>query len=290
MILKKSVLCLSIFVLSSLHHKCLRASDPVSSASVVASEMDAYISRLYKKIDFGKNELPSGEVFKMAMQGYLNLKNAGKLNEDRQILSIADFTKSANEHRLWIIDLKTNKLLTYTYVAHGQGSGEEFATAFSNKENSHQSSIGFYVTGETYVGEHGTSLRLNGMDKGYNSAALDRGIVVHAADYVCKDFIDGNQRLGRSWGCPALNPKLAPGIINTIKDGTCLFIYYPQKAYLKTAYWLNKKVDHLPETFMDIELLQPVSATGLADAHGETKAKPEIKTIYMEPSARTYIN
>lgn len=289
MILKKSVLCLSIFVLSSLHHKCLKASDPITT-HMAASETDAYIARIYKKIDFGKHESPSAEVFKMAMQGYLNLKNAGKLNDDRQVLSIADFTKSANDHRLWIIDLKTNKLLTYTYVAHGQGSGEEYATAFSNKENSHQSSIGFYVTGETYVGEHGTSLRLHGMDKGYNSAALDRGIVVHAADYVCKDFIAGNQRLGRSWGCPALNPKLAPGIINTIKDGTCLFIYYPKKAYLKTAYWLNKKVDHLPETFMDMELLQPVPSAELADAHGEAKPKPEIKTIYLAPSTQTYVN
>lgn len=289
MILKKSVLCLSFFVLSSLHHKFVLASDPVITHAV-ASEADAYISKLYKKIDFGKNEMPAAEVFRMAMHGYLNLKNAGKLNEDRQVLSIADFTKSSNQHRLWIIDLKTNKLLTYTYVAHGQGSGDEFATEFSNKENSHQSSIGFYVTGDTYNGEHGNSLRLHGMDNGYNSAALDRGIVVHAADYVCKDFIAGNQRLGRSWGCPALNPKLAQGIINTIKEGTCLFIYYPQKTYLKTAYWLNKKIDRIPDSFrdMDIELLQPAPGTGIANA--QEKPKQELKTIYVEPSTQTYVN
>lgn len=288
MILKKSVLCFSIFVLSSLHHKCVRASDPVISNAIM-TEVDAYISHLYKKVDFGKSEKPSAELFSMAMRGYLNLKNAGKLNEDKQVLTIADFTKSSNENRLWIIDLRHNKLVMHTYVAHGQGSGEEFATDFSNTENSHQSSIGFYVTGETYNGEHGTSLRLNGMDNGYNSAALDRGIVVHGADYVCKDFIAGNQRLGRSWGCPAVNQKLAPGIINMIKDGTCLFIYYPQKSYLKTAYWLNKKIDRVPEPFSEIEMLQPVPSSQLADA-SEDKPKPPVKVIYLQPSAQVYTN
>lgn len=278
MILKKSVLCLSIFVLSSLHHKCVHASDPSISVPAVSRTAE-YISGIYNKIDFGKSEKPAEEVFTYAMHGYLNLKNAGKLNEDKQILSIVDFTKSSNSDRLWIIDLKTNKLLLNTYVAHGQGSGEEFATNFSNTENSHQSSIGFYVTGQTYVGEHGTSLRLNGMDNGYNSAALDRGIVVHGAEYVCKEFIGGNQRLGRSWGCPAVSQKLAPGVINTLKEGTCLFLYYPQKAYLKTAYWLNKKIENLPEQFKDAEFLEPAQ-TKLAEVE---KKQPEIRYIYVTP-------
>ena len=268
-------------MLSSLHHKCVHASDPTIVVPAVTRSSE-YISGIYNKIDFGKSEKPSEEIFKLAMHGYLNLKNAGKLNENKQILSIVDFTKSSNVDRLWIIDMKANKLLLNTYVAHGQGSGEEFATSFSNTENSHQSSLGFYVTGDTYVGEHGTSLRLNGMDNGFNSAALDRGIVVHGAEYVCKDFIGGNQRLGRSWGCPAVSQKLAPTVINTLKEGTCLFIYYPQKAYLKTAYWLNKKIDNLPEQFDNAEFLEPAQIR-LAEAK-----KPEIRTIYLQPSATVY--
>jgi len=103
------------------------------------------------------------------------------------------------------------------------------------------------VTGHTYTGQHGNSLRLNGMDNGFNDAALARGIVVHAAGYVSKENIAGQGRLGRSWGCPAVSPALAQPIIHTIQDGTCLFIYAPQPAYLKTAYWLNKKIESLPD-------------------------------------------
>lgn len=270
MIVKKSALCFAFYVLSSLYHKSVDAAEPVTgniSATSSSSEVDGYISNVYNKIEFPRNGRLSAEVFRMAMHGYLNLRNADKLNNEKQILTVADFTRSANEYRLWIIDLKTNKVLMHTYVAHGQGSGEEFAETFSNTENSHQSSLGFYVTGDTYVGEHGTSLRLLGMDNGYNSAALDRGIVVHGADYVCRDFIAGNQRLGRSWGCPAVSQQLAPTIINTIKDGTCLFIYYPQKSYLRTAYWLNKKVERLPGGAVDPAILQPTAAQlQLADA------------------------
>lgn len=281
MIVKKSVLCFSIYLLGSFYHQSVSATEPVYTVVSSASDVDSYISGVYNEIDFGTGDKLSPEIFRLAMKGYLNLKDAGKLSSDKQILTVADFTRSSNQNRLWIIDLKTNKVVMHTYVAHGQGSGDEFATAFSNTENSHQSSIGFYVTGETYLGEHGTSLRLNGMDNGYNSAALDRGIVVHGADYVCKDFISGNQRLGRSWGCPAVNSKLAPGIINTIKGGTCLFVYYPQKNYLKTAYWLNKKVDNVP-SYNNIAVLPSAPPSKLAT----TAPKRDTITVYMQPANR----
>lgn len=220
----------------------------------------------------------------MAMKGYLNLKSAGKLSDNKQILTVADFTRSSAQNRLWIIDLNTRKVIVHTYVAHGQGSGDEFATAFSNTNNSHQSSIGFYVTGETYTGEHGTSLRLNGMDNGYNSAALDRGIVVHGADYVCKDFVAGNQRLGRSWGCPAVNSRMAPAIINTIKGGTCLFIYYPQRAYLASAYWLNKKVSNVP-SYSNVAMLAPVPAKISTATIATATPKRDTITVYTRPAS-----
>ena len=138
------------------------------------------------------------------------------------------------------------KVLFNTWVAHGQGSGTEYATSFSNTNSSHQSSLGFYVTGTTYNGIHGTSLRLFGMDEGYNDAAFDRDIVVHGADYVSEKFIKEREYLGRSWGCPAVPSNLSLPIINTIKDGTCLFIYYPEKNYLLASNWLNKKMSVMP--------------------------------------------
>lgn len=261
--MKKSILCLSLYLLSSLYHIKANAAldNTVAGSNKPTKESVAdYICDTYSKIDFGHTEKLNPDVFRKAMNGYLNLKNAGKLNDGKEIITVADFTKSSNEPRLWIIDLKAGKVLLNTYVAHGQGSGDEFATAFSNNNNSHQSSLGFYVTGDTYQGEHGTSLRLNGMDNGFNDAAFNRGIVVHGASYVCKGFIGGNQRLGRSWGCPAVDQNLAPKIINMIQGGTCLFIYYPQQQYLRTAYWMNKNVDHLPGRDIRNDL-QPVAAT-----------------------------
>ena len=253
--LKKSVLCLSMLSLSAtaLIHMNASANEPLTptttttnATKIAPSDIDAYVSELYGQIDFGRGDKVAEEVFNKAMRGYLNLKAAGKLSDSREILSVADFTRSSTQNRLWVIDLKNKKVLYNTYVAHGQGSGMDVPTVFSNEDGTHASSIGFYVTDDTYVGKHGNSLRLSGMDRGYNDAALARGIVVHAADYVSTSNIQGQGRLGRSWGCPAVSPTLAQPIINTIKGGTCLFIYYPAKDYLKTAYWLNKKIDAVP--------------------------------------------
>lgn len=252
--LKKSLLCLSILSAGAfVQLTSALANQPTNTATVSASkaassDVDSYISDLYTEIDFGRGDKLNEEVFDKAVRGYLNLKAAGKLSDDKQILSVADFTKSSTENRLWVIDLKAKKVLFNTYVAHGQGSGIDMPTVFSNEDGTHASSLGFYVTEGTYTGKHGNSLRLNGLDNGFNDAALARGIVVHAADYVSKYTIAGQGRLGRSWGCPAVAPELAQPIINTIKGGTCLFIYYPQPKYMKTAYWLNKKVETVPGT------------------------------------------
>lgn len=202
-----------------------------------------YISNTYNHINFrGVNRLPY-DVFQKAYYGYLNLRKAGMLNGTKNIISICDFDLPSTTSRLWVIDLDKEKVLYNTLVAHGEGSGEDCATSFSNAQDSHQSSIGFYVTADVYKGEHGNSLRLIGMDADYNDAAFDRGIVVHGAYYVSDRFAAGNDRLGRSWGCPALPVKLAQPIINTIKDSTCLFIYYPDNNYLEHSVWLNKKVN-----------------------------------------------
>lgn len=244
--MKKLVLCVSVYLITALSFKSVTATETFALNN--ATSVENYIYGLYNQIDFGKGERLSFEAFDNAYHGYVNLRNAGKLNNDKQILTICDFTLSSAADRLWVIDLKQKKVLFNTYVAHGQGSGDEFATAFSNSTDSHQSSLGFYVTGDTYDGEHGMSLHLDGMDHGFNDAAYDRGIVVHGADYVCGRYVADNQRLGRSWGCPAVPSKLSTPIINTIKGGTCLFIYYPQKKYMQTAYWLNKAITRLPDS------------------------------------------
>lgn len=248
--LKQGLLCAGMYLLSSVYHINANAVQPDNNLSnnttaAASSDLDRYIATVYNSIDFAEGKI-SEEAFGKAMRGYLNLQAAGKLGAAQNILSIVDFTLSSNSKRLWIIDLAARKVLFHTLVAHGQGSGDEFATAFSDNNNSHQSSLGFYVTGDTYLGEHGTSLRLHGQDKGFNTSAFNRGVVVHGADYVSPAFCQGNQRLGRSWGCPAVASSLAPAIIKTIKNGSCLFIYARQDKYLASGYWLNKKVEQLP--------------------------------------------
>ncbi len=256
MTLKKSLLCLSVLTWSALiqisasaiGNENANTTSATSAATTKAnsSDIDTYITDVYSQINFGKGQKLNPEVFNKAMRGYLNLQAAGKLSSGKQILSVVDFTMPSKENRLWIIDMKAKKVIYNTFVAHGQGSGMDMATTFSNVDGTHASSLGFYVTSETYNGAHGNSLRLNGMDKGFNDAALSRGIVMHAADYVSKGNIAGQGRLGRSWGCPAVAPELAQPIINTIKGGTCLYIYHSTPKYHKTAFWVNKKVENIP--------------------------------------------
>jgi hypothetical protein len=228
---------------------------------------------IYNKINFGKSEPLSREVFYKAYTGYLNLKEAGKLDQDHPVISICDFSLSSNVKRLWVIDLKDSRVLINSLVAHGQGTGEEFAMKFSNTENSHQSSLGFYVTEDTYIGDNGYSLKLNGMDVGYNDAAYDRAIVMHGADYVCDSYIRDNKRLGRSWGCPAVPATTAKNIINTIKNKTCLYIYYPNKSYLAKSVWLNKSPKISQDELIREEFLKmnkTTAPTQLATAPADT--------------------
>lgn len=183
------------------------------------------VESIYKNLIVNNYILPKMESFKMAMNGYFLLKEKGIIQKD--ILTIVDYSLSSNENRLWVIDLKKNSIIFQSLVAHGRNSGNEFAATFSNKPESYKSSLGFYLTGETYFGKHGYSLRLDGLDKGVNNNARDRAIVVHGADYVSESFIKQNGRLGRSLGCLALSQELTKEVIDTIKNKSCLFVYYP---------------------------------------------------------------
>lgn len=180
----------------------------------------------------------SKTAFSYAMKGFNYLVEEGRLAKDK-IISIADFSQPSSRKRLFIIDLENYKVLFNTYVAHGVNSGKEYANQFSNIPESNQSSLGFYETKNTYIGGHGYSLRLAGLERGINDNAEKRDIVIHAAGYVDESLIRSQGYIGRSWGCPALPEKLHKPIIDKIKDGSCLFIYSPDNAYLKRSRIIN---------------------------------------------------
>jgi len=182
--------------------------------------------------------IPDREIIHLAATGYANLLEEG-LVQAGSPLSIIDFSLPSTEKRLWIVDPKTGKLLYHSLVSHGRNSGNLLAKNFSNVNSSFMSSIGFYITAETYQGKHGYSLRLNGLEEGFNDRARERNIVIHGADYANEDFIKATGRLGRSLGCPALPMDLYQKIINTIKEGSCLFIYGNDQTYLSKSPVIN---------------------------------------------------
>ncbi len=180
----------------------------------------------------------SRKAFDYALKGFASLRSMGKLNND-SIISIIDFSLSSGQKRLFVIDIKNYEVLYNTYVAHGRNSGTEYAKKFSNKPESYKSSLGFYVTGDTYNGEHGYSLRLEGEEKGINDNAYSRAIVMHSADYVNENYIKSKGYIGRSLGCPALPEKVYKPVIEKIKNGSCLFLYSPNDYYLSHSRFLQ---------------------------------------------------
>jgi hypothetical protein len=196
---------------------------------------------LYDSLDL-KNLGLSKEAFTEAVTGYQYLKKAGNLL-NRGILSIVDFSLPSFRKRLFILDLENRKLLFNTLVAHGRNSGRVIATKFSNKFRSFESSLGFYLTGESYQGQNGYSLHLLGMEQGINSNALNRGIVVHAASYVNEDIAVQYGRLGRSEGCPAIPENIHRAVIGKIKNGSCFFIYAKDKKYSMCSVILREALD-----------------------------------------------
>jgi len=179
------------------------------------------------------------EVFEKALTGYLNLKQAGRLSERQQRLTVIDFDLPSTEKRLWVLDLAEHKILFHTLVAHGHNSGENEANNFSNTDQSNMSSLGFYVTGQEYQGKHGRSLRLQGLDAGFNTNAAARAVVMHGADYVSEAFIKQNGRLGRSLGCPALPLDQYAQIIDAVHGGSCLFLNKSNAGY--DSKYLNQE-------------------------------------------------
>ncbi|MCF8107073.1 MAG: murein L,D-transpeptidase catalytic domain family protein [Desulfohalobiaceae bacterium] len=202
----------------------------------IQNRFSAYIDELYTNCEL-EGKL-SKDAFQFAMIGYFNLKNKNLL-KNSDILSIVDFSLPSTKKRFFVLDLKKETLLYNSLVAHGRNTGYTYARRFSNVPESKKSSLGFTVTGETYYGKHGLSLRLRGTEKGFNSNALQRYIVVHGAEYVSEEFIDRFGRLGRSWGCPALPEEISDRVIRNIEDGTCFFSYFQDEEYLNSSEVLD---------------------------------------------------
>jgi hypothetical protein len=179
------------------------------------------------------------DVFDLALDAAECAERAGDVR-DVPTLTIIDYSRPSTEKRLWVFDLRTRTLLHRELVAHGAGSGDNLATRFSNEEDSHQSSLGLFVTGGTYVGQNGYSMRMAGLDKGVNDRAFERAIVMHGAPYVSAVFAKTHGRIGRSWGCPALDDAVARRIIDRVKGGGLLFAYYPDTDWLATSQYLGQ--------------------------------------------------
>ena len=154
-------------------------------------------------------------------------------------LTVIDYSRPSTEKRLWVYDLRSHELLYEELVAHGQGSGGAMATRFSNEPETHATSLGLFVTDDTYVGKNGYSLRLDGLDRGFNDRARDRAIVMHGAPYVSAEFARAQGRLGRSWGCPALRDAVARDVIDLVKGGGLVFAYYPDQDWLTASQYLG---------------------------------------------------
>ena len=184
-------------------------------------------------------EFPSLKLLQTALAGYeLLVKEHSVIRPE--VITIIDFSLPSDRKRLWVIDLIQGKVLFLCLVSHGRNSGELMAENFSNTPGSYASSPGFYSTGETYIGKHGLSLTLDGLEAGINDMARARAIVIHGADYVSTGFIRNNGRLGRSLGCPAVPEELSKEIIQTIKGGSCLFIYVPKTSYTSSSQIISK--------------------------------------------------
>lgn len=180
------------------------------------------------------------KVFFLASKGYEYLKDQNMLDKPG-LLTICDYTKSSKQKRLYVLDMVNGKVLYHSYVSHGKNSGAEFATSFSNKAESHKSSLGFMVTGDTYMGKSGYSLHLDGKEKGFNDRVRDRAVVMHGSRYVSSTRASEGDEMGRSFGCPAVPYNTHKDIINTIKGGSCFFIYAEDKLYKSTSKIINAR-------------------------------------------------
>jgi hypothetical protein len=240
-----------MLVLNSFSHSTNIPLDVTSAPINDSTQLDVVFSNpilfedsilsLYNIIGLNEYNL-SYTAFRYGMIGYFSLEQDGKLGS-KKLITIIDFTKPSSEKRFYTIDLEKLDVKYYTYVSHGKNTGWNTAESFSNIVHSNASSLGFYITAETYVGSKGYSLKLDGQDKGYNDNIRTRAVVMHEADYVSEAWIKKYGRLGRSQGCPALPKELSKKIIDSIKHHTLIFAYSENETFLNTSSHL--KLDNI---------------------------------------------
>ena len=208
----------------------------VTNSENLSNSIEFKSAKIYDSLKLDELGL-SEEAMLYAYKGQQALVKKGVVSNS-DILTVCDFSQPSSSKRMYIIDVKNFKVLLNTFVAHGKNSGLNFAEQFSNKIESLQSSLGFYVTTQTYFGKHGLSLKLSGQDKGFNDNAEKRAVVVHGAKYIGESRADAAY-MGRSFGCPAVPQAQSSKVINMIKNGTCLFVYHPSQKYLHGSRILN---------------------------------------------------
>jgi len=235
---------LTLPAFSFLHPDFAAKTDPKNIHIGIEKSSTASTSGLaiYQNMNLQKAGL-SESAFLLALKGFESLKNSGLLR-NTNILTICDFSKASTEKRFFVIDMESCRLLFNTLVSHGRNSGTNYAVQFSNEPSSYKTSLGFYVTRSTYSGKHGYSLHLDGLEKGINDMAYQRAIVVHGAAYVSEFLGNSQGYIGRSLGCPALPEKIAGKVIDEIKDGSCFFIYAPEKKYISQSPVLRNADKH----------------------------------------------
>lgn len=224
--LKRMLLCVSLFGL-------LGASWPLTWMFTHPNpEFFGTKSWLDKEFQILHTAAPDldANVLRLSLNAYVHAREEGI--DNKQLLTIIDYSKPSTQKRLWVFDVKNGREVMNTWVAHGKNSGNVMATSFSNRNGSLKSSLGVFVTAEEYEGKHGGSLRLKGLEKGFNDNAYDRDIVFHGAAYI------GDEKTGRSWGCPAVKENLINSLVDTIKGNTVVFAYYPDSNWLRNSKFL----------------------------------------------------
>jgi L,D-transpeptidase catalytic domain. len=216
----------------------LTISAQSSWAAVLPVDINLKAAKIASK---GVNLKPS--VLKLGIDAFLNTKKLG-IHTREPIITLIDYSLPSSEKRLWVIDLKQDKILYTSMVAHGKNSGSHYTTKFSNQVGSLKTSLGVFLTAQTYFGRDGYSLKVKGLERGFNDNAESRYIVLHGANYVSKKYLLSKGRTGRSWGCPAVENHLAKPIIDTIKDGTLIVSFYPDRKWLSKSKFVanNTKV------------------------------------------------
>jgi len=210
---------------------------PLASNEQVSLPLDPLdpSKELYISLKMNHSNTPNEEVFGLAYTGWV------KLREEiaSPIMTIIDFSLPSTQRRMWIIDMENAEILQHTVVSHGRNSGNLTPKTFSNRPESYKSSLGFYMTAETYYGKHGYSLKLDGLEEDFNDQARNRAIVIHGSQYAREEFARRTGRLGRSLGCPAIPKEISKEVIDTIKEGSLIFAFAENEEYLKGSRILN---------------------------------------------------